>query len=177
MRTLPKTFGELITERGVIVPAYKDTHVEFSKYAADNLESYPDAGTRAVLVGVSFSHDDVILVHVDYGVWRSRNLEIENQNKNYYDRAGVACLSATEAGHYRPQDTIYVMASDEIAKYMTVVPDEETAEHKKYTVVYRIFDTFNTAIDRIETDDLETVLKNYRNVIAVFRGWPESVRQ
>jgi hypothetical protein len=177
MRTLPKTFGELINERGVIVPAFKDTHIEFTKYAADNLEAYPDAGMRAVLVGVSFSHHDVILLHMDYTVWRSRNLEIESYNKNFYDRNNVPCLTATEAGCYRPQDTIYVMATDEIAQYMTVVPDEETAEHKKYTVVYKIFDSDRTAIDRIETDDLQTVLANYRTPIAVFRGWPESVRQ
>lgn len=177
MRTLPKTFGELITERGVIVPAYKDTHIEFTKYAADNLESYPDAGTRAVLVGVSFSHHDVILLHVDYTVWRSRNLEIESYNKNYFDRNDVPCLSATEAGMYKPQDTLFVMSTDDIAKYITVVPDEETAEHKKYTVIYKIFDSNNTAMDRIETDDLATVLANYRTPLYVFRGWPESVRQ
>jgi hypothetical protein len=171
---LPEKFADLLNDDGFLRPEYKDTHIEFKK-GAEDWEIYPESGMRAVLIGARPDHDGVIRLSVDYYVWSSRNLEFESAN--YWDKSvpARACLTARQAGFYNQQDTIYVMADQTIAEFFGAVPEEETAEHRKYTVVVSGTSHVDVRIDRIETDDIVTALANYKTPLCVFRGWPDKV--
>ena len=49
---------------------------------------------------------------------------------------------------------------------------------EKYTIIYQDYvgqGHYPVLYDRVETDKLEEVLKNYDNLWLIFAGWPEEV--
>lgn len=86
--------------------------IEFTKgIEAD--EGYADAHMRARLTGYIYNrHNDVRqdemvhVLYVDYSEFDEHNQKFEQNT--YYDKDGVPCLSARQAGYYHPQDHIYI---------------------------------------------------------------------
>lgn len=79
--------------------------VTFGK-GIDDLESYPESGMRARVVGVDLSDCDVYKLKVDYSEFDDFNKQFESAN--YYDKSGQATLNAREAGYYKVEDVLYV---------------------------------------------------------------------
>jgi len=78
-------------------------------FNVDELESYAEAGMRARIERVERGQDDVIRLHLDYTEFEAYNQAFESAN--YFDKDGQATLTARQAGHYKPQDVVYVSAS------------------------------------------------------------------
>ena len=77
--------------------------VTFIKGIEDK-EGYAEAGMRGRIAGVDNVHE-FPRFYVDFSEFDEFNKQFEAHN--YYDDKGVARLTAREAGHYKPQDTIY----------------------------------------------------------------------
>lgn len=78
----------------------------------DDMESYLEGGMRARIVSIDEEdthrpdlHDHLYKIVFDYSEFDEFNKNFESAN--YYDRNGVACLTAREAGMYDQKDTIY----------------------------------------------------------------------
>ena len=62
--------------------------------------------------GYADAHNDVRqdemvhVLYVDYSEFDEHNQKFEQNT--YYDKDGVPCLSARQAGYYHPQDHIYI---------------------------------------------------------------------
>lgn len=99
--------------------------VEFG-VGVEDLESYPEPKMRAHLVAIDLQRDDVAVLKVDYSAFDEYNKAFEQAN--YYDQQGNPTLTAREAGHYEPQDDLYVMASDDLQlRTLTVLPNKSLA--------------------------------------------------
>lgn len=92
--------------------------IEF-KAKAEDLESYPEAGMRARLTGYAAGTDGVVELRMDYQPFDAHNAALEKAN--YYDRDGHATLTARQANHYKPQETLYVMDTDPAEQYFSVL--------------------------------------------------------
>lgn len=81
--------------------------VTFKKGILDK-EGYAEPGMRARLISVRDSGDDdgVGVLHVDFAEFDEFNKQFELAN--YHDKSGVPCLTARQAGQYKPQEDIYV---------------------------------------------------------------------
>jgi hypothetical protein len=78
----------------------------------EDMEAYPEKGMRARIVSISPDkvkssdlRDHVYKIVFDYTEFDQFNATLEASN--YYDRNGVACLTARQANMYEPQETIY----------------------------------------------------------------------
>lgn len=87
----------------------------------EDLESYVDGGMRLTVIGITEDHDDVIKLQVSYEKYEEHNKAFEK--RNYYDKNGVPCLNAREAGYYTVKDTLYVMATDDPNDYFISLSD------------------------------------------------------
>lgn len=77
----------------------------------DNWEMYAEEGMLAVVTKFYFdsSNDDPVhKIFFDFSPYEHENHR--RQNANYYDKKGIPCLTAVEAGYYLPQDDIYIDA-------------------------------------------------------------------
>ncbi len=81
-------------------------------------ESYAETGMRARLLGVGEERDGVVKLRFDFEAFDGHNLPLES--RNYYDRSGVACLTAREAGYYKPQEDLYFDREEQLDTLMTV---------------------------------------------------------
>ena len=135
-------FGELVGR--------VDFNVEFVGKTAD-LETYAEPGMRAVVVNIKEDYHDemdtVLVIAVDYSKYDEFNKQFETYN--YYDKEGIACLNARQAGWYKPVDTIYVMADDNVEDYMTLINEASN----------NLYEMFLAAkVDKSYTQWLEQVL-------------------
>ena len=78
----------------------------------EDMEAYPEAGMRARIKSISARdthrtdlHDHLYVIEFDYTEFNEFNAALEHAN--YYDKNGVACLTAREANMYDPQEEIY----------------------------------------------------------------------
>jgi hypothetical protein len=86
-----------------------------------DLEGYAEPKMRAHLIAVDFRGDDIAVLKVDYTDFEDFNKAFEQAN--YYDEEGNPTLTAREAGHYQPQEDLYVMASDDLEpKILVILP-------------------------------------------------------
>lgn len=95
--------------------------VQFKK-KIEEMEAYPEGGMRARVIGMEeHNADSIISLRFDYAPYDSMNVTLESHN--YYDRSGVACLTAREAGCYTVEEDIYFMADDPIENWMVILDD------------------------------------------------------
>ena len=84
--------------------------IQFNKNEAlpiEDCEGYAETGMRARLIGVYKGGDeDCIEIKVDFSEFEDFNKGFESSN--YYDKSGQACLSAREAGFYKPVDNYFI---------------------------------------------------------------------
>ena len=78
----------------------------------EDMEAYPEKGMRARIVSIDEQdthmadlNDHLYKITFDYSEFDEFNKSLESAN--YYDRKGVACLTAREANMYEPQELIY----------------------------------------------------------------------
>jgi hypothetical protein len=78
----------------------------------EDMGAYPEKGMRARIVSIDEQdtnrpdlHDHLYKITFDYSEFDEFNKGLESAN--YYDRKGVACLTAREAGMYAPDELIY----------------------------------------------------------------------
>jgi hypothetical protein len=100
--------------------------IEFGE-KIETLEAYPDAKMRAHLVSVVLQQpDDVAVLSVDYSAFDEFNKAFEQSN--YFDKGGQPTLTARQAGYYRLQDNLYVMADDDLeAGILSLLPTNSLA--------------------------------------------------
>lgn len=92
----------------------------------EDLECYPETGMRATLVSITEDGDkDLVKLHVNYEDFDEFNTAFES--RNYFDREGKPVLTAREAGYYHEDETIYVMGSDKVDKWLRIIDDGATA--------------------------------------------------
>lgn len=90
--------------------------VEFGPQIED-AEAYPEPGMRAV-AQLYQSHDpEGCHITFDFGAFDAHNLALEKAN--YYDKSGNATLTARQANHYKPVDTVYFDPEAEMAPWFT----------------------------------------------------------
>lgn len=78
----------------------------------EDMEAYPEAGMRARIVSIDEKdthmkdlHDHMYIITFDYSEFDEFNEQFESAN--YYDKHGVACLTAREAKMYDVKEKIY----------------------------------------------------------------------
>jgi hypothetical protein len=96
------------------------------------MEAYPEPGMRGRIISIdeqdthrSDLHDHLYKITFDYSEFDEFNKSLESSN--YYDRKGVACLTAREAGIYAPDELIY-FGSPELYPfegYFTILDDRQ----------------------------------------------------
>lgn len=121
-KELARTLPEMLA-RGPVT-------VEFV-HGIEDLECYPEKGMRATIISIADDRDhDVMKMRVSYEKFDEFNKAFESHN--YFDRAGQPVLTAREANYYTVEETIYVMASDDINKYMQILSESSTALYDAY---------------------------------------------
>lgn len=104
-------------------------HVEFINDVSV-LESYPEKGMRGTIIDIVENETDVLRMVVDYSDFDEYNKAFESHD--YFNDAGKPCLTAREAGYYHVEETIYVMAGDNISNYIAIIGDERTNLYTRY---------------------------------------------
>ncbi len=99
--------------------------VTFTKRVEDQ-ESYLEGGMRGRLIAVMRNEEEYISLAVDLTEFDDFNRQYEKAN--YYDKSGVARLTAREAGFYKPVESVYVGPADEV----DVLQIEDAASLKLY---------------------------------------------
>lgn len=98
---------------------------------ADTLESYPDPKMRAHLVSVDLRPDDMAILNVDYTAFEELNKAFELSS--YYDKHGNPTLTAREAGEYQPTEDLYVVADEDLEKWiLSVVPTSSVTLYNEF---------------------------------------------
>ena len=117
-----------------LLQAGKEVDVEFVK-GVEDLECYPEPGMRATITGVIPKHDDVLELRVSYLKYDDFNIRFESSN--YYDGDHQPVLTAREAGYYSLKESLYVMADDDVSKFMTFLNHNE------------LFETWNASLKEV----------------------------
>ncbi len=120
-----------ITELEAAVLQGQRPIVTFRKAISDK-DEYAEPGMRArVLSVVHNRHDsEVYEVNFDYGAFDAHNLQFEMPN--YYDKSGNPCLTARQAGRYKPHDTIYFDTGEDLFTLFEVESDQVSALYSDY---------------------------------------------
>lgn len=89
-------------------------------------EGYAEPGMRARITGIKKEDSDgCIVVHIDYTEFDEFNTAFES--RNYYDKSQNPCLTAREAGFYKPQDTMWLDMEHEVDTTIEIEGDERIA--------------------------------------------------
>lgn len=72
----------------------------------EDSEGYAEPGMRARLITIRIEHSDVYVVTFDFSEFADHNRPYEQAN--YYDKNGVACLNARQAGYYSDQEDYHL---------------------------------------------------------------------
>lgn len=105
--------------------------VTFLKGISDK-DEYAEPGMRArVLSVVHNRHDaEVYEVNFDYGCFDAHNLQFELPT--YYDKSGNPCLTARQAGRYKPHDSIYFDTGEDLSTLLAIESDQVSALYARY---------------------------------------------
>lgn len=121
-----------MSELKTLMQTGKGVDVEFAK-GVEDLEGYPERGMRATVVAVSEPcADDVMKVRVSFKKYDEFNKAFEA--RNYWgvlskdQDPSSSNYTARETGWYKVEEDIYVMADDDVEKYMTVLSPCEMFE-------------------------------------------------
>lgn len=128
-KQLAAQFGEM-SARGPV-------DIEFTAGAHD-LESYPEPKMRATLLFVKDDHhdDDVMKIRVSYKKFDEYNKAFESHN--YWGRIALgqdersASYTARETGWYEVEEDLYVMATDDISKVLTILDNGPNKLYEAY---------------------------------------------
>lgn len=87
----------------------------------EELECYPEKDMKAEIIECRKYgfNEDVIVIRFNYDPFYCSNSALES--RSYYDKEGVARLTATEAGYYEPQDDIYFDLDSDPFGYFTIL--------------------------------------------------------
>jgi hypothetical protein len=83
----------------------------------EDMEGYPEAGMKARVLAVTAEDRDIYRVKADFQSFDEHNKAFESAN--YYDKNGIATLTARQAGFYKPVDDFY-LTPDEGLEYFTI---------------------------------------------------------
>ena len=72
----------------------------------EDLECYAEANMLARILQITCQDAEVWRVTFDFSEFESENAKLESAN--YYDRRGVACLTAREANHYEEKEVYFL---------------------------------------------------------------------
>ena len=76
-------------------------------------------------------HDaEVYEVNFDYGCFDAHNLQFELPT--YYDKSGNPCLTARQAGRYKPHDSIYFDTGEDLSTLLAIESDQVSALYARY---------------------------------------------
>lgn len=121
-----------MSELKTLLQTGKDVDVEFVK-GIEDLEGYPETGMRATIIGVPApGADDVMKIRVSFKKYDEFNKAFEA--RNYWGALSKdqdpssSNYTARETGWYKVEEDIYVMAEDDVEKYMTILDRNETFE-------------------------------------------------
>lgn len=108
----------------------KQPVVTFAAGIADK-DSYAEAGMRARILGQPAHEDnEVIKLRLDFEEFAAHNAPFESAH--YYDKDQVPCLTARQAGYYKPQEDLYFDLDEEMARLMTIEEDAAIALFAAY---------------------------------------------
>lgn len=85
--------------------------VTFQKGVEDQ-EGYLEPGMRGRIVAVAVEDDDLLSFTIDLAEFDGFNAAFESSN--YFDKSGRPCLTAREAGRYKPNESFWGGRSDEL---------------------------------------------------------------
>jgi hypothetical protein len=106
--------------------------IEFAQ-GVDEKESFAEKGMRARVLGASDdSPSKVIRLLLDFSEFEGMNFPL--QSANYFDKKGNPCLTAQQAGFYRPQDDMHVDHDESMETLFKVADDSQTALFDEYCV-------------------------------------------
>jgi hypothetical protein len=97
------------------------------------MEAYPEAGMRARIKSVNHQpcsskllEDQLYIIVFDYSEFDEFNAALESSN--YYDKDGVACLTARQAKMYEPQEDICFSAPEVVPfeTYFTLLDERQS---------------------------------------------------
>lgn len=95
-----------------------------------DMENYLEPGMRGQLVGISERQDGMFKVLIDLSAFDDFNKQFESAN--YYDKNGVANLTAREAGYYTgPSESFYAML-DQPVEYLVIEEAARLELFRKY---------------------------------------------
>ena len=77
----------------------------------EQCEAYAEAGMKARIIGGRQNETDVLVFDLDYSEFDVHNQALERAT--YYDKAQVPCLTAREAGFYKPVEDVYLTPTDD----------------------------------------------------------------
>lgn len=98
----------------------------------DDAESYPEPGMRALALRYLPTSDaEVCRIQFDFGAFDEHNQGLESAN--YYDKGGVPCLTARQAGSYKPLDEVYFTSSDEMTPWFALLPSPALALYEEFS--------------------------------------------
>lgn len=120
----------------------------------EDLESYPEAGMRLTVTGAHEDRDGVINLEVSYAKYEEVNQTFESHN--YYDKNSVACLNARQAGHYKVNDTLYVMNTDNPNDYFIPLEDSANRWIRAYLRNRHTDETYVAYLERTLTAALDS---------------------
>lgn len=104
--------------------------VEFGPRIED-AESYPEPGMRAMALRYTQDSDpEVCRVEFDFSAFDEHNKALESAN--YYDKKGVPCLTARQAGSYKPVADVYFTSTDEMAPWFTPLANPTMALYEEF---------------------------------------------
>lgn len=100
------------------------------KHGVDDKEGYAESGMRGRIVSACRLPDDVICIKVDYTEFVDHNRAFETAN--YFDKNGVPCLNAREAGYLRDEKEDLFVGEDEDLDFLEVESAERMAIYRAY---------------------------------------------
>lgn len=113
------------------VRAGKTFDVQFDK-AIEEGEGYLERGMRARLTGVADMGDDIFVFTADVTPFAAHNKGLESAN--YFDKAGIPTLTASESGHY-PEggiERVYCDKDPDIGSLFVLLDGGQTALYAEY---------------------------------------------
>jgi hypothetical protein len=105
--------------------------VEILPGIEDQEADYLEPGMLMRITRIDLRQEDLTVVHYDVSEFEDRNRPLETAN--YYDKNQVPCLTAREAGYFKPQDTIYLPGIESYGQFFKPVdPDGSTKLAEAY---------------------------------------------
>lgn len=114
------TFSQL----GTVLEQGKQLAV-ICKKRVEDLEGYAECHMRAILSALTVQRhdDDVAAVTLDFEQFDDFNKKFES--RNYFDKQGNPTLTAREKGEYEVREDYYVMATDLVAEFFTLLGEQQ----------------------------------------------------